>query len=257
MMVPTMIFGHLLTSSNFNDEEKKVTGGRNGYGAKLCNVFSTKFIVETGNRKKKKAFKQVNSSFQTLEVRQTAWKRFKFSTFMMWFLNSRLGKITCQRLIHIKSLIGTEMTLQRSLSNQIWRSLTWRIWTMISWHCSNVVRMILLAPQLESRFFSMENDYRLGLFLFSSSLNNLINRLHTFEFFNWRIWFWTWFLFNLFSWKISRTMSTYSWRILRMKLTSRSNQFGRKWMSVGKLQFVPRMTIFNKSPLSIALLPPK
>lgn len=59
MYVPTLIFGHLLTSSNFDDEEEKVTGGRNGYGAKLCNVFSTKFIVETASRKKKKAFKQV------------------------------------------------------------------------------------------------------------------------------------------------------------------------------------------------------
>lgn len=26
MMVPTMIFGHLLTSSNYNDDQKKVTG---------------------------------------------------------------------------------------------------------------------------------------------------------------------------------------------------------------------------------------
>ena len=51
MYVPTMIFGHLLTSSNFNDEEEKVTGGRNGFGAKLCNVFSKKFTVETGNYK--------------------------------------------------------------------------------------------------------------------------------------------------------------------------------------------------------------
>nr|KAG5713710.1 hypothetical protein BaRGS_024337 [Batillaria attramentaria] len=31
MYVPTMIFGHLLTSSNYDDSEKKVTGGRNGY----------------------------------------------------------------------------------------------------------------------------------------------------------------------------------------------------------------------------------
>jgi DNA topoisomerase-2 len=58
MYVPTMIFGHLLTSSNFNDEQEKVTGGRNGFGAKLCNVFSTKFIVETADKKVKKSFKQ-------------------------------------------------------------------------------------------------------------------------------------------------------------------------------------------------------
>lgn len=59
MFVPTMIFGHLLTSSNYNDEEEKVTGGRNGYGAKLCNIFSTKFIVETASREYKKRFKQI------------------------------------------------------------------------------------------------------------------------------------------------------------------------------------------------------
>lgn len=58
MFVPTMIFGHLLTSSNYNDEEEKVTGGRNGYGAKLCNIFSTKFTVETATRQYKKCFKQ-------------------------------------------------------------------------------------------------------------------------------------------------------------------------------------------------------
>jgi DNA topoisomerase II len=44
--VPTMIFGHLLTGSNFDDTEKKTTGGRNGYGAKLANVFSLEFVVE-------------------------------------------------------------------------------------------------------------------------------------------------------------------------------------------------------------------
>jgi DNA topoisomerase-2 len=58
MYVPTMIFGHLLTSSNFNDEEEKVTGGRNGYGAKLCNVFSTKFTVETATKENKKEYRQ-------------------------------------------------------------------------------------------------------------------------------------------------------------------------------------------------------
>jgi len=44
--VPSLIFGHLLTGSNFDDNEKKTTGGRNGYGAKLANVVSMKFIVE-------------------------------------------------------------------------------------------------------------------------------------------------------------------------------------------------------------------
>lgn len=57
--VPELIFGHLLTSDNYDDKEKKVTGGRNGYGAKLTNVFSTKFIVETADKSSKKKFSQV------------------------------------------------------------------------------------------------------------------------------------------------------------------------------------------------------
>lgn len=58
VFVPTLIFGQLLTSSNYNDSEKKVTGGRNGYGAKLCNIFSTKFVVETCSSDSGKKFKQ-------------------------------------------------------------------------------------------------------------------------------------------------------------------------------------------------------
>ena len=94
--VPELIFAHLLAGSNFNDKEKKTTGGRNGgsvgcgggwgsggggggclfafslthpsilsalstpthssrrappgYGAKLCNIFSKRFTVETSHK---------------------------------------------------------------------------------------------------------------------------------------------------------------------------------------------------------------
>jgi DNA topoisomerase II len=45
--IPQLIFGELLTSSNYDDDEKKLTGGRNGYGAKLANIYSHEFTVET------------------------------------------------------------------------------------------------------------------------------------------------------------------------------------------------------------------
>ncbi|CAE8705663.1 unnamed protein product [Polarella glacialis] len=57
--VPELIFGHLLTSDNYDDNEKKVTGGRNGFGAKLTNVFSKKFVVETVDKTSRKKFTQV------------------------------------------------------------------------------------------------------------------------------------------------------------------------------------------------------
>jgi DNA topoisomerase-2 len=51
--VPELVFGHLLTSDNYNDGDCKVVGGRNGYGAKLANVFSTEFVIETADGQKK------------------------------------------------------------------------------------------------------------------------------------------------------------------------------------------------------------
>ncbi|CAF3762190.1 unnamed protein product [Adineta steineri] len=56
--IPTLIFGKLLTSDNFNDNQKRITGGRNGYGAKVTNIFSTKFTVETCSKEYKKSFRQ-------------------------------------------------------------------------------------------------------------------------------------------------------------------------------------------------------
>ncbi|CAE8592886.1 unnamed protein product [Polarella glacialis] len=57
--VPELVFGHLLTSDNYDDSEKKVVGGRNGYGAKLTNIFSTQFVLETADSSAGKNYKQV------------------------------------------------------------------------------------------------------------------------------------------------------------------------------------------------------
>lgn len=45
--IPSMIFGDMFTSSNYDDSKKRTTGGRNGVGANLCNIYSTFFEVET------------------------------------------------------------------------------------------------------------------------------------------------------------------------------------------------------------------
>ena len=41
-----LIFGKLLTSSNYDDTKDRETSGRNGYGAKLTNIFSSYFKLE-------------------------------------------------------------------------------------------------------------------------------------------------------------------------------------------------------------------
>lgn len=43
--IPQMIFGELLTSTNYDKSEKKLVGGKNGYGVKLVNIFAKKLVL--------------------------------------------------------------------------------------------------------------------------------------------------------------------------------------------------------------------
>ena len=45
--IPELIFGHLRTSTNYDKSEKKITGGKNGFGFKLVLIWSTFGSVET------------------------------------------------------------------------------------------------------------------------------------------------------------------------------------------------------------------
>lgn len=45
--IPEMIFGHLRTSTNYDKTEKKIVGGKNGFGFKLVLIWSTWGMVET------------------------------------------------------------------------------------------------------------------------------------------------------------------------------------------------------------------
>jgi DNA topoisomerase-2 len=58
VFAPELIFGHLLTSGNYDKNEEKIVGGKNGYGAKLTNIFSHVFTVETRNTRNGLKYKQ-------------------------------------------------------------------------------------------------------------------------------------------------------------------------------------------------------
>jgi DNA topoisomerase-2 len=47
--IPQMIFGELLTSTNYNKDEKKLVGGKNGYGVKLVNIFAKRMTVHVND----------------------------------------------------------------------------------------------------------------------------------------------------------------------------------------------------------------
>jgi DNA topoisomerase-2 len=45
--LPELVFGRLRTSTNYNKEEKKIVGGKNGFGFKLVLIWSTFGSIET------------------------------------------------------------------------------------------------------------------------------------------------------------------------------------------------------------------
>ena len=79
--IPELIFANLLTSSNYDDTQKRTTGGLNGLGAKLTAIFSEYFTVETAKDGKKYT--------QTFEKNLSKINKHKIST-----CNSEYTKIT-------------------------------------------------------------------------------------------------------------------------------------------------------------------
>lgn len=65
LWVPELIFGELLTSTNYDKGEEKIWGGKNGYGSKLANIFSKEFIIETVDHYSKKIYTQRFSNNMT------------------------------------------------------------------------------------------------------------------------------------------------------------------------------------------------
>lgn len=63
--VPQMIFAELLTSTNYDAEEKKLVGGKNGYGVKLVNIFANKLEVTIVDGPRKLHYHQVYSANMT------------------------------------------------------------------------------------------------------------------------------------------------------------------------------------------------
>ena len=63
---PELVFGHLLTSTNYDDTQKRIVGGRNGYGAKLANIYSSDFAIAIKDHETKQMYTQSWSKNMTV-----------------------------------------------------------------------------------------------------------------------------------------------------------------------------------------------
>jgi DNA topoisomerase-2 len=67
MYVPELIFGHLLSGSNYDDSDSRTGSGTNGLGSKLTNIYSKKFVIETVDSNTGKKFIQEHSLNMTVK----------------------------------------------------------------------------------------------------------------------------------------------------------------------------------------------
>ncbi|KAI9116615.1 hypothetical protein K1719_012273 [Acacia pycnantha] len=122
--VPELIFGHLLTSSNYDDNVKKTTGGRNGYGAKLTNIFSTEFVIETADGKRQKKYKQVFSNNMGKKSEPTItkckagenWTKVSFKPdlekFKMNYLEEDVVALMKKRVVDLAGCLGKAVKVE-------------------------------------------------------------------------------------------------------------------------------------------------
>ena len=117
-----MIFGQLLTSTNYDKTEQKITSGRNGYGAKLTNVFSTLFKVETVDADRQLKYTQIFEKNMSIahppEITKFTGKpytKIEFSPDLVRFGIEKIGDDTIalmkKRVIDITACTGKTVTV--------------------------------------------------------------------------------------------------------------------------------------------------
>ena len=57
--IPELLFAQLLSSTNYDENEERTTGGTFGIGSKLTSIFSKKFIVEVWDKTRKLYYHQI------------------------------------------------------------------------------------------------------------------------------------------------------------------------------------------------------
>lgn len=123
-----MIFGELLTGSNYDDLEKKTVGGRNGFGAKLCNIFSNQFSVEIQDSDNGKRYKETwtdnMSKFSKPKITSSKTANFVRITFSPDFarfgmdagIDDDLEALICRR---VYDMAGTLKGVKVSLNGEV------------------------------------------------------------------------------------------------------------------------------------------
>lgn len=118
--IPQMIFGELLTSANYNKDEKKLVGGKNGYGVKLVNIFAKEMAIEIVDQPRGLVYSQLFKNNMT-EIEKPVIKKSKhkslvsigwapdFARFGMKEISPEMQKLIERRVYDLAMTLGKEV----------------------------------------------------------------------------------------------------------------------------------------------------
>ena len=108
--IPQMIFGELLTSTNYDKNEKKLVGGKNGYGVKLVNIFAREMKVTVVDQPRGLTYTQTfRNNMTVVETPRVATSKAKSSVCVQWEPDfARFG------------MKGIDTGMQRLIERRVW-----------------------------------------------------------------------------------------------------------------------------------------
>ena len=118
--IPQLIFGELLTSTNYDTDEKKLVGGKNGYGVKLVNIFARKLILTIVDSNRGLKYTQIfeNNMSKIGEPKITPCKNKSyveiewtpdFGRFGCTEINDQLIKVIQRRVFDLAMTVGKDV----------------------------------------------------------------------------------------------------------------------------------------------------
>ena len=118
--IPQMIFGELLTSTNYDKNEKKLVGGKNGYGVKLVNIFAKQMVLTVVDQPRGLAYSQIFKNNMT-EIGKPVVKSSKhksyvsvewtpdFARFGMTEISKEMQRLIERRVWDLAMTLGKEV----------------------------------------------------------------------------------------------------------------------------------------------------
>lgn len=143
MYIPEMIFGHLMTSTNYDDTTERIIGGTNGVGSKAANIFSKWFQVDTIDSKRKLMYNQ------------------KFENNMLNKTDPSITKYTKKPYTIISFLPDYEKFGLKNLSDDMYQLMKKRVYDTCA-NTDNTINIYFNDEKLDYKNFEKYVDLYLG-----------------------------------------------------------------------------------------------